>query len=95
MYDIDPAPSTLRLGINLQTVKARHEERADIRRQIESLLVRHCELTMLIDAEHAQSQPIRISAPYTDNDFWTHRHRVMGGAEPKTARADGTVETIR
>lgn len=94
MYDIDPAHSALRLGVNLQEVKSRHEERADIEHQIKALSLRWTELTMLIETEHAQSQPIRISGPFTDNDFWTHRHRVMGGFEPKVARADGQIEFL-
>lgn len=74
MYDPYPARPTLRLGIDLQAVKARHEERADIERQMQALSLRWTELSMLIESEHAQSQPIRASAPHSDNDFWTHRH---------------------
>lgn len=30
----------------------------------------------------------------SDNDFWTHRHRVMGGTRAKVVRADGSFERL-
>lgn len=60
MYDPDSARPTLRLA-TIREAKDRHEERADIRRQIEALLVRDCELAMEIDADRAQARPIPIS----------------------------------
>lgn len=93
MYDIDPVRPALRL-FTVKEAKDRHEERADIERQMEALSLRWSELTMQINADRAQARPIRISGVLTDNDFWSQRHRVMGGSDPLVARVNGYITPL-
>ncbi|WP_449411073.1 hypothetical protein [Methylobacterium komagatae] len=93
MYDPDSARPALRLA-TIREAKDRHEERADIERQMEALSLRWSELTMEINADRAQARPIRISGALTDNDFWSHRHRVMGGSQPLVARSTGMMTPL-
>ena len=95
MYDIDAGRSHA-LRLDGPTRQDLYSERADVRRQMEALSLRFCDLTMQIDAMERQARPIPVSQPIlsASNDFWDHRHYVMAGTTAKVARANGRIDLM-